>query len=263
MMKKPKLTVVGAGIGAVDLLTLQGKKALESADVVLYDALVNPALLDWAAPDAVKCFVGKRRGYKAYSQDDINEIIVEYAENCGHVVRLKGGDPFIFGRGREEMLYAAAHGLETAYVAGISSAIAAAGSIGIPMTYRSVSRSFWVMTATTELNELSPEIEWAANIAAKVDMTFVILMGLRRLQEIIALFKASGKGNLPVALVENATLANQQVIISTVDAILSRSEVALLNAPAVIVLGEVVRYHTMEQVIESLGVVPLEHAIKY
>ena len=136
----PRLTVVGAGPGDPELLTLKGARVLAAADVVLYDALANDALLAHARPGTELVFVGKRLGFKAYAQEEINELIVRWAYRRGHVVRLKGGDPFVFGRGREEMLHAEAHGLATEYVPGISSAVAAAGSLGIPPTHRGPER---------------------------------------------------------------------------------------------------------------------------
>ena len=122
--------MVGAGIGDPELITLKGVKALQSADVVLYDALANEALLQHTPPTTALVYVGKRRGAKAYTQDEINERIVAYAHCCGHVVRLKGGDPFVFGRGHEELQFAQEHGLQTAYVPGISSTLAAAAAAG-------------------------------------------------------------------------------------------------------------------------------------
>ena len=131
--KIPKLTVVGAGPGDVDLITLKAIKVLKTADVVLYDALVNEELLDFINPNAELIFVGKRRGCYRYQQEQINELIVERAKTHGHVVRLKGGDPFIFGRGAEEMEYAAAFGIETAVVPGISSSLAVPAYQNIPV----------------------------------------------------------------------------------------------------------------------------------
>lgn len=237
MAKLKKLTVVGAGCGDPDLITLKGVKALTSADVVLYDALANDALLQYVPKEAVKIFVGKRRGYKAYSQEDINEMIVEYAENCGHVVRLKGGDPFVFGRGREEMLYAETHGLKTEYVAGISSAIAAPAALGIPVTFRAESRSFWVITATTETGELSQDIKEAA----KLNATVIILMGLGQLQEIINVYLQANQQDKSIAIVQNATLPDEKSVIGTIQNIIEKVQHAHLKPPAVIIIGEVVR----------------------
>ncbi len=234
----PRLTVVGAGIGDPDLITLKGVKALRLADVVLYDALVSEELLDYAPPSAVRVYVGKRRGTKAYTQDEINERIVMYAHRCGHVVRLKGGDPFVFGRGMEEMQFAQNQGIAAEYIPGVSSAIAAAGNAGIAVTLRGASRGFWTLTATTDTGELNPEIF----TAAQTDATVVILMGLAKLADIAAAFAAAGKSDLPTAVIQNASLPQQHEIFGTVADIVAQVERFGLGSPAVIVVGEVVRH---------------------
>ena len=159
--KTPKLTVVGAGPGDPDLITLKAIKALESADVVLYDALINETLLGYASK-AEKIFVGKRKGCYAYQQEQINELIVSRAKSHGHVVRLKGGDPFIFGRGAEEIDYVQQFDVEANMVPGISSSLAVPAYQGIPLTKRGPSESFWVITGTTKSHKLSQDICLAA-----------------------------------------------------------------------------------------------------
>ena len=234
----PRLTVVGAGPGDPDLLTLKGAKALAAADAVLYDALANNALLAHVRPGVPLVFVGKRSGFKAYTQDGINELIVQQAYRHGHVVRLKGGDPFVFGRGREEMLYAEAHGLATDYVPGISSAVAAAGSLGIPATHRGLSEGFRVLTATTADEQLSAALLEAARSPRT---TTIILMGMSRLAEIMALFARYGGAGVPAAVVQNGTLPTTRSVTGTVADLAARVARAGLGAPAVIVVGEVVR----------------------
>lgn len=234
----PKLTVVGAGPGELDLITVKGLKALRSADVVLYDALVNETLLEYAAPDALRLYVGKRRSHKAFSQEDINELIVDYAHTRGHVVRLKGGDPLVFGRGMEELLYAQAHGLAVEYIPGVSSSIAAAGAAGIAVTLRGVSRGFWVLTATTDTGDLNPDIL----AAAKTDATAVILMGLSKIGEIAAAYTAAGKAEMPVAVVQNGTMADQRTAVGTIADIAGLVENAGIGSPAIIVIGSVVQH---------------------
>ncbi len=234
----PRLTVVGAGIGDPELITLKAINALRSADVVLYDALVNESLLDYAPATATRIYVGKRRGAKAYTQEEINERIVAYAKCCGHVVRLKGGDPFVFGRGLEEMAFAQKFNLETAYIPGVSSAIAGAGAAGIAVTLRGASRSFWTLTATTDTGALNPEIE----IAAKTDATIVILMGLSQIGAIAELFKAAGKADLPVAVIQNASLIEQQEVVGPISEIAALVQESGIGSPAVIIIGEVVRH---------------------
>ena len=152
-MKTPKLTVVGAGPGDLDLITLKAIKALESADVILYDALVNDELLKYTSSNSEKIFVGKRKGCYTYEQEQINELIVSRAKSDGHVVRLKGGDPFIFGRGAEEIDYVRQFNIETAMVPGISSALAVPAYQGIPLTKRNASESFWVIAGTTKFHK--------------------------------------------------------------------------------------------------------------
>ena len=189
MNRQPKLTVVGAGPGDVELITLKGIKALENANVVLYDALVNPKLLEYVSSQTELIFVGKRRGCYRYQQEQINELNVSRAFSHGHVIRLKGGDPFIFGRGAEEMEYAAKNGLEVAIVPGISSSLAVPAYQNIPLTKRGSSESFWVITGTTKEHQLSNDIA----LAAKSNATVVILMGMGKLNEIVSLFKKERK----------------------------------------------------------------------
>lgn len=232
----PRLSVVGAGPGDPDLLTIKGFKALQCAGAVLYDALVSEELLGYAPPSAFRIFVGKRRGFKTYSQDAINALIVELAQKHGHVVRLKGGDPFVFGRGYEEMEYAQSYGIPATYIPGISSSIAVAGLAGIPVTYRNLSRSFWVITATTSDGSLSPDIR----VAAQSEATVVVLMGLAKLPEIAGIFREAGKGDLPVAVLQNGSLPTAKNAFGTVDNIVQNVEKENIKSPAVIVLGEVV-----------------------
>lgn len=236
--KKPKLTVVGAGPGDVDLITIKAIKVLKIADVVLYDALVNEELLNYINPEAEQIFVGKRRGCYRYQQEQINELIVERAKSRGHVVRLKGGDPFIFGRGAEEMEYAANYGVEVAVVPGISSSMAVAANQNIPVTKRGSSESFWVITGTTKEHKISSDIQ----LAAKSNATVVVLMGMSKLPQIMKLFKLEGKNNLPVAIIQNGTRPDEKIGIGTVDTIEKIVEEKELKNPAIILLGEVVNH---------------------
>ena len=236
-INNPKLTVVGAGPGDVELFTLKGIRALESADVVLYDALVNPELLEYAS-NAELIFVGKRKGCYAYQQEQINDLIIARAKSHGHVVRLKGGDPFIFGRGAEEMQVAAGAGLEVAVVPGISSSLAVPAYQNIPLTKRGSSESFWVITGTTKAHKISDDIKLAAQSSA----TVVILMGMSKLAEITELFRESGKKNTPVAIIQNGTTPQERVGIGTVDTIEDVVQELKLTNPSIIVIGEVVRH---------------------
>lgn len=231
----PKLTIVGAGPGDVDLITIKAVKALQNADVVLYDALVNEELLNYA-PQAEVVFVGKRFGCHAYSQDQINELIVVMAKKHGHVVRLKGGDPFVFGRGSEEIEYAVQFGLETAIVPGISSALGVPASNGISLTQRKVSESFWVITGTTSDHKLSKDV----NLASQSSATVVILMGMHKLNEIVTLYQNNRTDDLPVAIIQNGTKATQKMVSGKISSILELVKEQELASPAIIVIGEVV-----------------------
>lgn len=233
----PKVTLVGAGPGDPELLTLKGAKALAEANVVLYDALANEAILEYAPKDAIKIFVGKRIGNHAYSQEQINQLIVDNALTYGNVVRLKGGDSFVFGRGSEEMEFVESFGIPTVVIPGISSVIAVPASQGISITKRGVSESFWAITGTTSDRKLSKDVALAAQSSA----TVVILMGMTKLPQIISLFQNEGKGNQPVAIIQNGTTPEEKIGIGTIDTIEKIVKQEQLSSPAIIIIGEVVR----------------------
>lgn len=247
--KKPRLSLVGAGPGDPELITVKALRTLETADVVLYDALVSPEIID-CIPKGVPSFcVGKRAGEHSFSQDTINELIVQFANRYGHVIRLKGGDPFVFGRGSEEIAYAKGYGIETAIIPGITSALAVPASIGIPVTARGFSESLWIVTGTTRKGGISADIQLAAQSTA----TVVILMGLQHLKEIMDVFANAGRENLPVAIIQNGTLSTQQSIIGDVSTIVGRMKDSTIAAPAIIVVGEVVRFaDRLQQVSQQL-----------
>ncbi|WP_420147854.1 uroporphyrinogen-III C-methyltransferase [Spirosoma sp.] len=230
-----KLTLVGAGPGDPDLITVKGIKALQQADVVMYDALVHPVLLDHCRPDTLKVYVGKRRGAYSCVQEDINPLIVHYAHQYGHVVRLKGGDSFVFGRGYEEIEFARQYGIITDVVPGISSSYAVPASAGIPLTTRGISESFWVVTGTTKAGQLSSDLQLAAQSSA----TVVVLMGMHKLAEIMTVFGDNGKSETPVAIIQNGTLPEEQVVTGRVNDIAEKVAEAGVGNPAIIVVGDV------------------------
>ena len=232
-----KLTVVGAGPGDEELITLKGIKALQNADVVLYDALVNTQLLNYA-DGAEKIFVGKRKGCYAYQQEQINDLIVQRAQSGLHVVRLKGGDPFVFGRGAEEMEFAALNGIDVDAVPGISSCVSVPAHANIPVTKRGSAESFWVITGTTKKHQLSEDIYLAAQSSA----TVVILMGMSKLGDIVHAFIQEGKSSTPVAIIQEGTTEREKIGIGTVETIESEVEAQGLSNPAIIIIGEVVRH---------------------
>ncbi|WPR74751.1 uroporphyrinogen-III C-methyltransferase [Algoriphagus sp. NG3] len=233
--KSPKITLVGAGPGDPELLTLKAVKALNMADVVLYDALVNEEILHHANR-ALLVFVGKRKGNHSHTQDEINQLIVDYAMEYGHVVRVKGGDPFVFGRGKEEEIYAVERGIEVEVISGISSSVAVPASLGIPVTSRGVAESFWVITGTTSDRTLSKDLSLAAQSSA----TVVVLMGMGKLTGIVEIYTSFGKVDMPVAIIQDGTTADQKEVVGSIQNIVELSEHAGIKAPAVIVIGEVV-----------------------
>jgi uroporphyrin-III C-methyltransferase len=236
-MKIPKLTVVGAGPGDPELITLKAIKAIQEANVILYDALVNATLLKYASPETELIFVGKRKGCYAYQQEQINELIVQRALTKGHVVRLKGGDPFVFGRGAEEIDYVQPFGLETNVVSGISSSSAVPAYQGIPLTKRNASESFWVITGTTKSHKISGDIA----IAAKSTATIVILMGMGKLSEIVQIFSSENRGDEAIAIIQNGTTIHEKVGIGKINTIEAIVEEKQLSSPAIIIIGEVVK----------------------
>ncbi len=234
--RQPKISLVGAGPGDPDLITMKGYRAIQNADVILYDALANPALLDAAPAHSEKIYVGKRANNHRVSQEEINQMLVSYAYTHGHVVRLKGGDPFVFGRGYEELDYASAFGVQVDYVPGISSSISVPGLKQVPLTCRGVNESFWVLTATTKQGKLSKDLELAAQSTA----TVVILMGIRKLQVITELFQRFGQADTPVMVIQNGSLKNERSVQGTVADIYKKVQRAAIGAPGIIVIGAVV-----------------------
>lgn len=236
---KPKISLVGAGPGDADLITLKGIKALEKADVVLYDALANEELLKYTRQDCKHIFVGKRFESHSFTQDQINELLIASAFEYGHAVRLKGGDPIVFGRATEELEHAEAFGIETEIISGVSSCIAVPTEQGIPVTKRGLSESFWVMTGHTKAKELPKDIYLAAQSSA----TIVILMGLSKLDEIAEIFAIHGKAEIPVAIIQNGTCHNERFVIGKIKDIAAKVREENIKQPSVIIIGEVVSVH--------------------
>ncbi len=236
---EPKITLVGAGPGDAELITVKGLKALSGADVVLYDALVNTELLKYTRKEAKRIFVGKRSNSHVYSQDEINKMIVEYAFTFGNVVRLKGGDPFVFGRGHEELAYAELFNIKVEVIPGISSSYAVPELQHIPLTKRGINESFWVITATTSSGELSHDVYKAAN----TDATVVILMGMQKLKKISEIFVQAGKSETPAAIIQNGSMPEEKIGICKVENLEMLAFQKKLGSPAVIIIGEVVKLH--------------------
>lgn len=229
--------LIGAGPGDPELITIRGARLLGEADVVLYDRLVHPDLLERCRPDALRIFVGKRCGRASITQDQINETMLSHAR-AGHlVVRLKGGDSFVFGRGGEECLALAEAGIPFEVVPGISSAFAVPAYAGIPLTHRNVATSFTVVSG--HLHDESAPHDWAALAAAP---TLVILMGLRNIEPIVERLLRAGKpADTPAAVIRSGAGPDQTVVRARLDGL--ADAVLGLEPPAVIVVGPVAALH--------------------
>lgn len=238
---EPKITLVGAGPGDPDLISMKGVKALKSADVVIYDALVDEALLHYAPKEATRVYVGNPSGDENFSQSTVNQLMVDYALNFGHVVRLKGGDLFVFGRGYEELDYAACYSIQTDIVPGISSAISVPGLQGIPVTHKGNSDSLWILSGTDSEGNLNKEIEDAASSKA----TVVILLGFEQLSDIVGLYKNIGKGRLPVAVIQNGSMKNERIalgLVNTIEEVVEEEGIDN-SGPVLLVFGQTVSLH--------------------
>ncbi len=239
VIKKGKCFLVGAGPGDLGLVTLRGKELLEQADVIIYDALVNSEMLGWARPDAEIIFAGKRAGEKTFSQDEINALLVEKAQLGKNVVRLKGGDPFVFGRGGEEAEALVAAGIDFEVVPGITSAIAAPAYAGIPVTHRAQNSHVTFFTGHKDPAKRESAIDFDA--LAKLGGTQVMLMGMDKLAAITREMLAHGtRLNLPAALIRHGTSGQQRTIVGTLENIAERASAAGFEAPAVAIFGDVV-----------------------
>ncbi len=233
------LSLVGAGPGDPELITIKAIRVIEKADIILYDALANEALLAYAKPKAIKRFVGKRYGCHTLSQDEINLLILEYANSHNHIVRLKGGDPFVFGRAQEEIDAARHAGIRVEIIPGISSALAVPAMQMIPLTNRGTAESFWVTTGTNRSGDISNDIKLAAQSSA----TVIILMAMSKLEGIMDIFREYGKQDTPVAIIQNGTTPEEKWVIGSVKDIAFKAEFASITNPAIIVVGEVVNLH--------------------
>lgn len=237
-MRKGSIIIVGAGPGDPELITVKAMRRIESADVILYDRLIHPGLLEWARPDAKRIYCGKAPGRHSMPQAATEALMLEYALAGQRVVRLKGGDPFIFGRGGEEALAAAAAGIPYEVIPGISSAIGAAASAGIPLTHRGTAASVAFVTGS-RCNEHSAPVDWEA--LAKGADTLVIYMGMSRIGEICRELMKFGKAaRTPVALIENGTTDRERTVTGMLDNIEKLAAAVRVSNPALIIVGEVV-----------------------
>ncbi|MDA1128975.1 MAG: uroporphyrinogen-III C-methyltransferase [Chloroflexi bacterium] len=234
-----KVYLVGAGPGDPGLITVKGMWALEQAQVVVYDRLVDPVLLRAVPESAERIFVGKSRGRQQLTQDEINHLLVEKASQGLSVVRLKGGDPFVFGRGGEEALELKAHGLAFEVVPGVTSAIAGPSYAGIPLTHRGISTTFTVVSGSED--PLKPESTIPWEVLAKNGGTLVVLMGWASLEKILGTLQQEGlPATTPAALVQWGTWSNQKTVTGNINNILDLGKEAGLTPPVITVIGDVV-----------------------
>lgn len=238
-MKNSKVILVGAGPGDKELITLKGIKAIMAADIIFYDALVNPELLEHAKNNTKLIFVGKRRNKKRYSQDEINELLASAASNHALIVRLKGGDPFVFGRGSEELNYLENLGIITEIIPGISSALAVPAMQGIPLTKRGLNESFCVITGTTSDGTVSKDLKYGAMSRA----TLVILMGLKNLKPIMEETVKYRDLSTPFAIIQNGTKQDESIILDVIKNYESAANMIDYSKPGIIIIGETVAEH--------------------
>jgi uroporphyrin-III C-methyltransferase len=235
----PELFVLGAGPGDPELITMKGYRVLKEADVILYDNLANKELLALAKADCELIYVGKQP-YGSYTpQEAIHEMIKHYAFTKGKVVRLKGGDPFIFGRGFEEIIYAREQGIKTHFIPGITS-MQASGLEDIPLTHRAISEGIWMITGTKKDGTLSSDLK----LAMQSNATVVIYMGMKQLDVIAATYTEQGKGKTPAAIIQHASLRQQKIATGSVEDLPEMAAKGNLTYPALIIIGEVVNFHS-------------------
>ena len=226
--------LIGAGPGDADLITLKAVKALNNADVILYDYLANEEILSHAPDTAERIYVGKKAGEHYKTQDEINELIVKQAKNHDNVVRLKGGDPFVFGRGGEEILALMEHNIKFEVIPGVTSAIGAPTSLGLPLTHRAVATSLTIVTGHEDPTKAESQVHWDYTAD-----TLVILMGIGNIKENTAEIMKYRSKDTPVCVVESGTLPNENVIFSTLSDVADEK----INTPAILIIGDVVKMY--------------------
>jgi uroporphyrin-III C-methyltransferase len=238
-----KVYLVGAGPGDPGLLTLKGKALLDCADIVIYDALVSPAILEMINPAAKLVNAGKRKGQHSLLQEETNQLLIDCARQAQTIVRLKGGDPFIFGRGGEEMADLVAAGITVEIVPGITSGIAAPAYAGIPLTHRDYSSSVIFVTGHEMAGKYRPCVNWPA--IAQAAETIVIYMGIHNLDGIVQEVQTAGLvPTTPIALVRWGTRPEQEELVGTLATIVEQVETTGFKAPAIAVIGAVVEFRS-------------------
>lgn len=235
-----RVYLVGAGPGDPELLTLRAVRLLRQAEVIVYDHLVSSEVLDFVSPAAVRIYAGKRRNEHTLRQEQINDLLVKHAREGKQVVRLKGGDPFIFGRGGEELQALAAHGISFEVVPGVTAASGVSSYAGIPLTHRDYAQC--CIFVTGHLKDGTADLDWPSLVRPR--QTVVIYMGLGGLPEICGQMMTYGAAStLPVAVVQDGTITTQKVVTGTLSDITERVAEQGLTSPCLIIIGEVVKLH--------------------
>lgn len=247
-MKKGIVSLVGAGCGDPDFLTVKAQKRLRDCEVLVYDSLVSEQIVKQVPADCEKIYVGKRYGRHAMKQEGINALLLQRAQAGKRVVRLKGGDPYVFGRGGEEFLALMAEGIICEEIPGITSSIAVPAAAGIPVTHRGMSRSFTVITGTTANEDGQEGLQMDFETLAKLEGTLVILMGVHHLEKIAESLMQAGKSpQTPCAVIMEGTLAGQKCVRAPLIDIAARTAEAGIRPPAVIVVGAVAQLELLSQ----------------
>ena len=232
-----RVSIVGAGPGDPELLTVRALNRIRAADVIVHDRLVDPSILSHARDDAKRIYVGKTRGCHALSQDRINELLAELARDGLSVVRLKGGDPFVFGRGGEELAFLEQHGIETEIVPGVTAALGCAASAGIPVTHRDLAQAVTFVTGHAK-DGGDPDLDWTS--LARANHTLVVYMGVATAAKVaVRLTEAGMEGSMPVAVIENGTRPDERIVTGTLGELATLIETHAIKGPAVLIIGRV------------------------
>ncbi len=248
--KKGKVYIVGAGPGDPELITIKGYKKIVDADVILYDSLIHHSLLELPEfQNKEKIFVGKRKGHHSYTQEEINELLLRYALQGKIIVRLKGGDPFIFGRGGEEIYYLKKHGIEVQVVPGITTALACSAELQVPLTHRDLGRSVIFLTGYSSANAEDesgfPDFNW--DLLADETLTLVFYMGLHHLERIAKRLIEKGRSkNTPAVIISKATYPDQKIIFGTLETIYENSIKHAAEFPSLLIIGNVIKLIDIE-----------------
>jgi uroporphyrin-III C-methyltransferase/precorrin-2 dehydrogenase/sirohydrochlorin ferrochelatase len=232
-----RVSIVGAGPGDPELLTIRALNRIASADVIVHDRLVDPSILEHARSDARRIYVGKTRGCHALPQERINELLAELAREGLAVVRLKGGDPFVFGRGGEELAFLESHCIETEIVPGVTAALGCAASAGVPVTHRDLAQAVTFVTGHAKADS-EPDLDWVS--LARANHTLVVYMGVATAAKVATRLADAGMASsMPVAVIENGTRHDERIVAGTLGELATLIDTHAIKGPAVLIIGRV------------------------